>query len=29
MTAFVEARYHKVSGERGIRILPITLGILF
>ncbi len=29
VTAFVEARYHKVSGEGGIRILPITLGILF
>ena len=29
VTTFVEARYHKVSGEQGIRILPITLGILF
>lgn len=29
VTTFVEARYHKVSGERGIRILPITLGVLF
>ena len=29
VTTFVEARYHKVSGERGIRIVPITLGILF
>jgi hypothetical protein len=29
VTTFVEARYHKVSGERGIRILPITFGILF
>lgn len=29
MTTFVEARYHKVSGDRGIRILPITLGLLF
>lgn len=28
-TTFVEARYHRVSGDRGIRILPITLGILF
>ena len=29
VTSFVEARYHKVSGDRGIRILPITFGILF
>ena len=29
VTTFVEARYHQVSGDRGIRILPITLGILF
>ena len=29
VTTFVEARYHKVSGERGIRIVPITLGVLF
>ena len=29
VTSFVEARYHKVSGERGIRIVPITFGILF
>jgi hypothetical protein len=29
VTTFVEARYHKVSGERGIRILPITFGVLF
>ena len=29
VTTFVEARYHKVSGSRDIRILPITLGILF
>lgn len=29
VTTFVEARYHKVSGERAIRIVPITLGILF
>lgn len=29
VTTFVEARYHKVSGDRGIRIVPITLGILF
>jgi hypothetical protein len=29
LTSFVEARYHKVSGERGIRFVPITFGILF
>lgn len=29
VTTFVEARYHKVSGERNIRILPITFGLLF
>ena len=29
LTTFVEARYHKVSGEREIRILPITFGVLF
>jgi outer membrane protein with beta-barrel domain len=29
VTTFVEARYHKVSGDRGIRMVPITLGILF
>ncbi len=29
VTTFVETRYHKVSGERGIRILPITFGVLF
>ena len=29
VTTFVEARYHKVSGSAGIRLLPITLGILF
>lgn len=29
LTSFVEARYHTVSGDRGIRIVPITLGILF
>jgi Outer membrane protein beta-barrel domain len=28
-TSFLEARYHKVSGEGGIRILPITIGIIF
>lgn len=29
VTTFVEARYHRVSGDRGIRILPITFGLLF
>jgi len=29
VTTFVEARYHKVSGDAGIRILPITLGVVF
>jgi opacity protein-like surface antigen len=29
VTTFVEARYHMVSGDAKIRILPITLGILF
>jgi hypothetical protein len=29
LTTFVEARYHRVTGDAGIRILPITLGILF
>jgi len=28
-TTFVEARYHKVSGDSRIRILPVTIGILF
>lgn len=28
VTTFVEARYHQVSGD-GIRLLPITLGVLF
>lgn len=28
-TMFVEARYHKVSGEGGIRIVPISLGFLY
>lgn len=29
VTTFVEARYHTVSGDARIRILPITFGILF
>ena len=29
LTTFIEARYHTVSGQAGIRLLPITLGILF
>jgi hypothetical protein len=29
VTAFVEARYHKVSGSSGIRLVPITVGLLF
>ena len=29
LTTFVEARYHRVTGDAGIRIVPITLGILF
>jgi hypothetical protein len=28
-TTFIEARYHKVSGDSRIRILPITVGVLF
>lgn len=28
-TTFVEARYHVVSGDAKIRIVPITLGVLF
>lgn len=28
-TTFIEARYHKVSGDSRIRILPVTVGILF
>jgi hypothetical protein len=28
-TTFVEARYHKVSGDGRIRIVPLTFGILF
>ena len=28
-TMFVEARYHKVSGDGRIRILPISLGFLY
>lgn len=29
VTTFVEARYHRVSGGSGIRLVPITVGILF
>ena len=29
LTTFVEARYHRVTGDAGIRMVPITLGILF
>jgi opacity protein-like surface antigen len=29
VTAFVEARYHTVTGDAGVRIVPITVGILF
>jgi hypothetical protein len=29
LTTFVEARYHRVTGDNGIRLLPITVGILF
>lgn len=28
-TTFVEARYHTVGGDAKIRIVPITLGVLF
>ena len=28
-TTFIEARYHKVSGDSRIRILPVTVAILF
>lgn len=27
--AFVEARYHRATGDAGIRMLPITVGVLF
>jgi hypothetical protein len=26
---FVEARYHRASGDNGIRLVPITVGVLF
>ena len=29
ITTFVEARYHRVNGDAGIRMVPITLGVLF
>jgi len=29
LSAFVEARYHTVAGDARVRILPITLGVLF
>ena len=29
ITTFVEARYHRVTGDAGIRMVPITLGVLF
>jgi len=29
MTTFVEARYHTATGDAGVRVLPITLGVLF
>lgn len=29
LTTFVEARYHRVTGDAGIRMVPITLGVLF
>lgn len=29
VTTFVEARYHRVTGDAAIRMVPITLGILF
>jgi hypothetical protein len=29
MTAFLEARYHRVSGDNGIQIVPISFGIVF
>ena len=27
--AFIEARYHRSSGDNGIRFVPITFGVLF
>jgi hypothetical protein len=29
VTAFVEARYHTVTGDAGVRVVPITVGVLF
>lgn len=29
LTTFVEARYHTVAGDARVRILPITVGVLF
>jgi hypothetical protein len=29
VTTFVEARYHRTSGNAAIRMLPVSLGILF
>jgi hypothetical protein len=29
VTMFVEARYHRTSGDGGIRILPVSLGVFF
>jgi hypothetical protein len=29
VATFVEARYHKASGDAGIRLMPVTIGILF
>ena len=29
VTMFVEARYHRTSGDAGIRILPVSLGVFF
>jgi outer membrane protein with beta-barrel domain len=29
VTTFVEARYHRTSGDANIRMLPVSIGILF
>lgn len=29
VTTFIEARYHRVAGDGGPKILPITFGVLF
>lgn len=29
VTTFIEARYHRTSGDANIRMLPVSLGILF